>query len=77
MNVLLQDKETLMYVGNPGGLTTDPEVAQHFDSGLAALLFCFDHHLAHIQMLYQFDDSRSNFTVPIGETVGTRTTRAK
>ena len=65
MNILLQNKRTLNYVECRGGWTTRAEKARVFHSGLEAMVYCFNHHFADMQILGEFADARMNFTVSV------------
>jgi hypothetical protein len=81
MNVLLQNKSTLNYVkGLSGwttkhdkglsGWTTKHEKARVFETGLEALFFCFNRHIANMQILGEFANARMNFTFPVTDLRG-------
>ena len=70
MNILLQNKRTLNYVKGLSDWTTKPESARVFGTGLEALFFCFNHHIANMQILGEFVDARMNFTIPVTDLRG-------
>jgi len=70
MNVLLQNKRTLNYVKDLSGWTTKHEKARVFETGLEALFFCFNRHIANMQVLGEFADARMNFTFPVTDLRG-------
>jgi hypothetical protein len=63
MSILLQNLETLQYVGRPSGWTDRPEQAREFGGGTVALFYCHQHQLKYMRMLGRFDDPRENFTI--------------
>lgn len=65
MNILLQNKSTLRFLGDCSGWTQDRAEARIFDTGLEALFFCLNHQLADMQILGSFADRRMDFTVPV------------
>jgi len=65
MNILLQNKMTLKYVGGGGGWTAKPERARVFGTGLEAIFFCLNHQVADMQILGTFADARLNSAVPV------------
>lgn len=70
MNILLQNKRTSNYVNGLSGWTTKREKARVFGTGLEALFFCFNHHVANMQILGEFGDARMNFTIPVTDLRG-------
>ena len=70
MNILLQNKRTLNYVEGTEGWTASCDKARRFGTGLEAVFFCLNHHMAHMQILGQFADQRMNFTVPVTDLRG-------
>lgn len=65
MNILLQNKRTLNYVEGTTGWTTRRDKAHVFGTGLEAVFFCLNHHIANMQILGEFTDQRMNFSVPV------------
>ena len=65
MNILLQNKRTLNYVGTTTVWTARREKARMFGSGLEAMFFCLNRPIADMQILGQFADERMNFSVPV------------
>jgi hypothetical protein len=65
MNILLQNKGTLNYVEGTAEWTTHAEKARVFGTGLEAIFYCLNHHMANMQILGRFADERMNFTVPV------------
>jgi hypothetical protein len=65
MNILLQNKMTLDYVQGASGWTAIREQARVFGTGLEALFFCFNQHIANMQILGEFADRRMNFSFPV------------
>lgn len=70
MNVLLQNKRTLSYVEGLSDWTTEREKARVFRTGLEALFFCFNRHIANMQILGEFLDARMNSTIPVTDLRG-------
>ena len=70
MNILLQNKRTLNYVEGPSGWTTKHDRARVFGTGLEALFFCFNRHIANMQILGEFFYARMNFTLPVTDLRG-------
>ena len=70
MNILLQNKKTLNYVNGLSGWTTKRENARVFATGIEALFFCFNRHVANMQILGEFVDARMNFTMPVTDLQG-------
>lgn len=70
MNILLQNKRTLSYVEGLSDWTTEREKARVFGTGLEALFFCFNRHIANTQILGEFLDARMNSTIPVTDLRG-------
>lgn len=70
MNILLQNKRTLNYVQDASGWTAKRERARVFGTGLEALFFCFNRHIANMQILGEFADRRLNFSFPVMDARG-------
>jgi len=70
MNILLQNKRTLDYVKGLSGWTTKREKARVFETGLEALFFCFNRHIANMRILGEFSDARMNFSFPVNDVRG-------
>ncbi len=70
MNILLQNKSTLSYVKGLSTWTMEHEKAHGFETGLAALFFCFNHHIKNMQILGEFVNPRMNFTIPVTDLRG-------
>ena len=70
MNILLQNKSTLKFVKGFSDWTTKREKARVFGTGLEALFFCFNRHIANMQILGEFVDARRNFTFPVTDLRG-------
>jgi hypothetical protein len=67
MSIFLQSLETMKYVGIATGWTDNPRMAREFGGGTEALFYCYQHHLARMRILGQFEDPRENFTIPLTE----------
>jgi hypothetical protein len=65
MNILLQNSTTLNYVDEAAGWTANHEKARVFATGLEAMVYCFNHHIADMRILGEFADPRMNFSVPV------------
>jgi hypothetical protein len=52
------------------GWTTKHEKAHVFETGLEALFFCFNRHIANMQILGEFANARMNFTFPVTDLRG-------
>jgi len=50
--------------------TTEREKARVFGTGLEALFFCFNRHIANTQILGEFLDARMNSTIPVTDLRG-------
>jgi len=70
MTILLQNKKTLSYVEGPATWTPDAGKAHVFGSGIEAITYCFNHHIADMQILGKFVDARMDFTVPVTDLRG-------
>jgi len=70
MNILLQNKRTLSYVTDLYTWTTQHEKAHLFGTGIEALFFCFNRHIANMQILGEFADARMNFSFPVTDLRG-------
>jgi hypothetical protein len=70
MNILLQNKRTLNFLGCTTRWTPDHYKARLFGTGLEAMFFCLNHHIANMQILGKFSDQRMDFTVPITDLRG-------
>jgi len=70
MNILLQNKRTLDFVQGERGWTASQEKARVFGTGLEALFFCFNRHIANMQILGEFADRRMNFSFPVTDLRG-------
>jgi hypothetical protein len=70
MNIVLQNKRTLNYVQGASGWTAAPDKARMFGTGLEAIFFCLNHHMANMQLLGRFLDPRLNFSVPVTDLRG-------
>ena len=70
MNILLQNTRTLNYVQGASGWTAKHEKARVFGTGLDALFYCFNRHIAHMQILGEFADRRMNFSLPVTDLRG-------
>jgi hypothetical protein len=67
MKVVLQAKAKRQYLDEKDRWTANPEAAHVFSNGLAALRYCEDHHIKNSEILYQFEDPRLNFAVPLSD----------
>jgi hypothetical protein len=65
MNILLQDRRTLKYIDPMAGWTDKRNEARSFRQGLDALFFCYNTGLPNMAMLFDFADSRNNFSFPV------------
>lgn len=70
MNILLQNKRTLNFLGGTTGWTPDHAKARIFGTGLEAMFYCLNHHVADMQILGKFADQRMDFTVPVTDLRG-------
>jgi len=70
MTILLQNKKTLNYVEGTGKWTAHAERARVFGTGLEAIFFCLNHHIADMQILGKFVDRRMDFTIPVTDLRG-------
>lgn len=70
MNILLQNRRTLNFLGATNGWTPDHSEARIFRSGLEAMSYCFNHDIADMQILGKFADHRMDFTVPVTDVRG-------
>ena len=65
MSILLQNSATSKYVESPTQWTDKPDVALQFEGGRDALLFCYEHHMKNMRILWRFDDPDQNFSISI------------
>ena len=70
MIILLQNRSTLNFLGAVTGWTPNHGEARIFGTGLEAMLFCLNHHVADMQILGKFADQRMDFTIPITDLRG-------
>lgn len=70
MNILLQDRGTLKFLGATSGWTPNHAEARIFGTGLEAMFYCLNHHVADMQILGKFVDRRMDFTVPVTDLRG-------
>ena len=70
MTILLQNKRTLRFVEGAAGWTPLIARARVFETGLQALFFCLNHHIANMQILGKFADRRMDFAVPVTDLRG-------
>jgi hypothetical protein len=70
MTILLQNKSTMRFLHGGGGWTPDRTQARIFGTGLEAVFFCLNHHLANMQILAAFTDRRLDFTAPVTDRRG-------
>jgi hypothetical protein len=67
MSVYLQSLRTEKFVQGPKKWTDTPEQAREFGGGIDALFFCYQNHLADMQILGRFTDPQKDFTIPLKE----------
>ena len=68
MSIVLQNRGHLGFIENEAGdWTTDQKLAHVFQSSLVALLYCFEHHLPNMQIRAAFEDSKSDFVIPVAD----------
>jgi len=65
MKILLQDTQTLKFIGPTAGWTKDPDEARNFQRGVDALIFCYNAAIPNMVMLFEFTDRRMNFRFPV------------
>ena len=65
MIILLQNPDTLAFVGGDGGWTPNRASAREFEYGHEAAFYCADHKLSQVQMIYEFPQPGLNITVRI------------
>ena len=70
MKILLQDTQTLKFIGPTAGWTKDHDEARNFQRGLDALFFCFNARFPNMVMLFEFSDRRMNFSFPVTDDRG-------
>ena len=70
MNILLQSTKTLKYIDTTAGWTTTHGEARIFTRGMDALYYCYNTRIPNMTMLYEFTDSRMNFTFPVTDSRG-------
>ena len=70
MEILLQDRQTLKYVNPKAGWTDKHHEARVFAGGLDALFFCYNKGILNMVMLFEFPDSRNNFSFRITDNRG-------
>ena len=70
MNILLQNRRTLNFLGASTGWTPNHANARIFGTGLEAMFFCLNHDVANMQILGKFADRRMDFTVPVTDLRG-------
>jgi hypothetical protein len=67
MSVYLQSLRTEKFVQGPEKWTDHAEQAREFRGGTDALFFCYQHHLADMQILGRFAEPEKDFTIPLKE----------
>ena len=70
MNILLQNKKTFSYVRDLSTWTMQREKAHLFETGIEALFFCLNRRLKNMQILGEFVNPRTNFTIPVTDLRG-------
>ena len=65
MRVLLQCMRTSKFVNDREGWTEQSDEALEFQGSKEALIYCYQHHLSHMQILGRFNDPKKNFTIPL------------
>lgn len=65
MNILLQNRRTLNFLKASTGWTPNCDEALIFSTGLEAMFYCLNHHIANMQILGKFADQRMDFTIPV------------
>ena len=70
MKILLQNRKTLNFLEATTGWTPNHAEARNFSSGLEAMFYCLNHHIADMQILGKFADQRMDFTVPVTDLRG-------
>ncbi len=70
MNILLQNRRTLNFLGPATGWTPDHAKARIFGTGLEAMFYCLNHHIGNMQILGKFADQRMDFAVPVTDLRG-------
>ncbi len=70
MKILLQNRRTLSFLGATTGWTPNHAKARIFSTGLEAMFFCLNHHVANMQILGKFADQRMDFIVPVTDLRG-------
>ena len=70
MNILLQDTETLKFIGPKAGWTKKHDEARSFQRGVDALFFCYNAGIPNMVMLFEFTDRRMNFSFPVTDNRG-------
>jgi hypothetical protein len=70
MNIVLQNKGSLQFVGSSGSWTPHGENAQIFPNGLTAMMYCLHWRLPHIQIVARFGNPQFNFAVPVTDIYG-------
>jgi hypothetical protein len=66
MIVALKSPKTGRFLKEFGGETTEITAALHFATGIEAEEYCRDHELEDSEIVYQFEDSRLDFSVKLG-----------
>ncbi len=65
MKVLIQNPENLLYLEAPGRWSHDIKSALDFGNSDEAIAFCFEHHIAPVQVVLQWDGSPYSISIPV------------
>jgi len=65
MKVLLQHKETGLYLKEVGVTTADRSEAMDFLSSTQAIEFCSAHRIAGVQIVLRFDEQHFDIVLPM------------
>ncbi len=65
MRILLCDSKSGLFLQGPGQWTSEPELAQDFQSGPKAILFARERGLSSVEVFWDFDDPEYNVRLPI------------
>jgi hypothetical protein len=65
MRILLQQKETGLYVKDVGDWTHEPSEAMDFVSSTKAIDFCVAHKIADVQLVLKFEEHLHDIVLPM------------
>ena len=65
MRILLQQKDTGLYLQNDGAWTRDAAEAMDFLSSTRAIDFCASHKISGVQLVLKFEEQHYDIVLPM------------